>query len=139
MSKGQTTNTSLKKYAEPRNKTGKGGFGDRPQDRNNSGQRSREVVETAAQLRALYVKVLHEPINAPLNNEMSNMEFIARQHVKAAKQGIREERETMFDRIWGKSNQRVDLTSSDGSMTPQAVMFVPFVNNANDCTDTDSA
>lgn len=108
------------------NKTGKGGFKDNPANRNNAGQRKREQVQTAAQARELYVAVLHEPIGTQPNPQMSNLEMIVRQHVQAAKKGDERARETMFDRIWGKAIQQLDHTSSDGTMTPQAVMFVPW-------------
>jgi len=94
--------------------------------RNNAGQRSAEAVATSAQARTLYVQVLNEQINAPLSAEMSNLEYIVRKHVRAAKDGDAQQREQMFDRIWGKAVQEVDLKSSDGSMTPGAVMFIPY-------------
>lgn len=111
----------------------KGAAKDDPR-RNNAGQRNAAAVATAAQLRELYVQLLNQMINEPLPIEMSNLELIARQHLKAAKQGNSDEREKMLDRIWGKATQAVDLISSDGSMTPKAVMFVPY-----DGTDTDNS
>jgi hypothetical protein len=108
------------------NKTGKGTFkkGDDPR-RNNAGQRDKKAVETAAEYRSLIVQILHEPHGTPLPAEMTNLEVIARVHVANSKKES-DEREKLLDRIWGKANQPIDLTSSDGSMTPGAVTFVPY-------------
>jgi hypothetical protein len=127
------------KFTGKKKPRGKPFTGNNDPRNNRAGQRSREVVQTSAQARALYVQVLHEPISTPPEPTMSNLEMIVRRHVQDAKKGDAQAREQMFDRIWGKANQPIDLTSSDGSMTPQAVMFVPFVNNANASKDSDSA
>lgn len=104
--------------------------------RNNAGQRNREVVATASQARDLYVKLLHEAINQPIDKDMTNLELICRQHVKSARNGDQDARELLFNRIWGKASQPMDLTSSDGSMTPlpAAFTFIPYVK-----PDTDSS
>lgn len=119
------------------NKTGKGTFkkGDDSR-RNNAGQRNATAVATAAQARELYVQLLNEPVNTPISPTMSNLELICRQHVKAAKAGVADEREKLFDRIWGKASQPIDLTSSDGSMTPQAITFIPY-QGTNDSNEPD--
>ena len=102
----------------PKNGTGgqfkKGEAKDDPR-RNNAGQRSREVVATAAQARELYVRVLHEPINTPPDGGMTNLELIVRQHVAAAKKGDAAAREQMLDRIWGKAIERQEISGPDGS------------------------
>lgn len=73
--------------------------------RNRHGQRNAAAVATAAQIRALYIEVLHEMESAPLmpDAEMSNLERIVRQHVAAALAGDARARERMLDRIFGKA------------------------------------
>lgn len=112
------------------NKTGKGGFKDNPKNRNTAGQRSREVVATAAQARALYVQLLHEPHGAPLPDEISNLEVIVRQHVAAAKKGDATAREQMFDRIWGKALQPIG--GPDGDAIKILVEYADAENNTSE-------
>jgi hypothetical protein len=73
--------------------------------RNTRGQRNAAAVATAAEIRALYVQVLHEQAAAPVSllNGGSNLELIVRCHVNAALTGSQTARETMFDRIFGKT------------------------------------
>lgn len=118
-----TNSTGVKK--KPRGKPFTGKADPR---RNTAGQRNKAAVETAVQARALYVQVLNEPDTKPAESA-SNLEVIVRRHVHNARNGDANERELIFDRIWGKANQPIDLTSSDGSMTPQAVTFIPFRGN----------
>lgn len=125
----QTTNASLKKYAAPRNKTGKGGFGDRPQDVNRSGQRNKAAVQTAAQYRDFLVEVLQKPFNSAPPDEPTYLEWMAYKHVAAAAGGDGSAREQLLDRIWGKSNQPIDLSNSDGSLRPTSYQFVPYVSD----------
>ncbi len=73
--------------------------------RNRHGQRNAKAVATAAAIRALYIEVLHELESAPMppDAEMSNLEGIVRRQVVAASAGNRVARETMLDRIFGKT------------------------------------
>jgi hypothetical protein len=99
--------------------------------RNNAGQRSREVVATSAQARALYVQVLHEDINITPAAGMSNLELIVRLHVQAAKRGDADEREKMFDRIWGKAIQGVSVGGTDGGPL-EIILREVTINHADD-------
>lgn len=100
--------------------------------RNNDGQRSKEVVQTVAQARALYVQVLAEPPEAQTKPQ-TKLEEIVRQHVTLAKGNdaiANAAREQMFDRLWGKSAQPV--TGPDGGPIPMAFQFVPYAGNDTD-------
>lgn len=106
-----TTNASAKK---PRGKpfvkddARRGaGFEARPEDRNNAGQRSAEVVRTAAQYRDYLVEMLHRPLDAPKPETVTYLQLMAHNQVKAAAEGNSDEREKLLDRIWGKSTQPV--------------------------------
>lgn len=133
-----TTNTSARK---PRGKPFKKGedarrgptLAERPQDANRLGQRKPHVVATASQARDLYVQVLHETINTAPDPAMSNLELIVRQHVAAAKQGNSDARELLFDRIWGKSTQPMEMKAEMNGRVEVALIEVtaPPVN-AND-------
>lgn len=101
--------------------------------RSNAGQRSREAVQTAAQMRDMIVQVLNEPakVELPPAEQLSKLEVSVRQAVNRAMTGDTAEFHRLMDRIWGKANQQVDVTSSDGSMTPQVVQFIPYVSADN--------
>ncbi len=94
---GNTAKTAGKKKPRGKAFTGSG------DPRNNRhGQRSREVVALAAQARALYVQILHEPDGTVPSHPMNNLERIVRDQVVKAARGVAPERELMLDRIWGK-------------------------------------
>lgn len=90
---------------------------------NRSGQRNAGAVATATAMREMYVQVLAEPMDAPPVEAQSKVEAIVRQHVTAAANGDAHARETLLDRIFGKSTQHVEGTNST---TPKAVQFVPY-------------
>jgi membrane-bound ClpP family serine protease len=71
--------------------------------RNRRGQRNAAAVATAAEIRALYIEVLHEMEHAPdtPGRVMSNLERVVRRHVALA--GDERAREQMLDRIFGKA------------------------------------
>ena len=110
---------------KPRGKAFTSGEDDR---RNCNGQRNAAAIETATQIRALYVQVLAEDAATPTPDPatLSNLERIVRRHVELAMSGDARARETMMDRIWGRALQPMDFASSDGSMTPKAVQFIPY-------------
>jgi hypothetical protein len=73
--------------------------------RNAHGQRNAAAVALSAELRKLYLQVLAEPANQSETERERNcdkLELIVRRHVQAAA-GNDRARETLFDRIWGKS------------------------------------
>lgn len=118
--KGISTNAAKQK---PRGKafTGK----DDPR-RNNHGQRNAAAVATLAETRALYVKILNEKVGTPVDKDMSNLELIVRQQVAGAKKGDDLKREKMFDRIWDKTTQPVDVDGTlrhehSGSITVEQI------------------
>lgn len=133
--KSATTNTSPKARPGNRNnKTGKGGFGDRPQDVNRAGQRNKAAVQTQAQARAIYVQVLNEPFagNAVPPKDATVLEYAIRKQVKKAMEGDTGELERILDRVWGKSTQPHELTGKDGEPIPVAFSFVPYAGNNSD-------
>ncbi len=90
-------------------------FESRDARRNRNGQRNAAAVATAAQIRALYVAILNEGAGAgagaveaaPGDGQCSNLEQVVRRHVAAALAGDGAARETMFDRIWGRTLQPI--------------------------------
>jgi len=106
--KKQAINTSLKKYAEPRNKTGKGGFKDNPENRNAAGQRSAAVVRTAAEYRDYLIDVMHKKLNTPPSEDASYMEVMAFTQVRNAVNDPAQ-REDLLNRIWGKATQQINV------------------------------
>jgi hypothetical protein len=115
---------ALKK--KPRGKAFEAG---RDARRNANGQRNAAAVATAAAMREMYLQVLAEPIGSEPVEAQSKIEEIVRQHVSAATAGDAHARETLLDRIWGKSLQPLDVTSSDGTMTPTSYQFIPYDGN----------
>lgn len=112
--KKQTTNASLKKYAEPRNKTGKGGFGDRPEDRNNNGQRNKASVSFSKQLRQLIVEIGEEETTLPNGKKMSKIEGVVRAAYNEAIKGDAPARNFIAERVEGKAMQPLELTGPNG-------------------------
>jgi len=97
---------------------------------NQNGQRSAAAVRTAAEMRELYVKFLHQPIGElkPSPNA-TIMETIALRHLLSAVNGSADEREKLYDRIWGKSTEKVDASINgtmkyehSGNLTIQAAL-----------------
>ena len=99
---------------------------------NRNGQRSAAVVRTQAEMRELYVKVLHERGDElKPNPDATNMETIVRRHVLAAVNGDAAQREQVIDRIWGRATAPVELSGKDG--TPLEIVFREVLTiNAND-------
>jgi len=73
--------------------------------RNCYGQRNAAAVATAAEIRELYIQVLHLKAGTPPppDAEMSKLERIVWQHVMRAMAGDRRACEQMLDRIFGKA------------------------------------
>ncbi len=74
--------------------------------RNLRGQLDGVSVARWAQVRALYVQVLHEPCNATPIAPAHSLEAIVRAQVEAAMQGDAQAREAMFNRIFGRVGRR---------------------------------
>ena len=86
--------------------------------RNAHGQRNAAAVATAAQIRALYIAVLNEVEGAgavEADGQHSNLERVVRRHVASALAGSGAARETMLDRIWGRSLQPIEHAGADGA------------------------
>lgn len=105
--KKQTTKASLGKYAEPRNKTGKGGFGDRPEDRNNHGQRSASTVAFGRSLRELIVQVGEEELTLKDGRKISQIEGVVRAAYRQAIAGDAPARSFIAERVEGKVTQPI--------------------------------
>lgn len=132
--KKQTTNAGLKKYAEPRNKTGKGGFtgADDPR-RNNNGQRSAEAVAFGKSLRELIVTVGEEVTTLPDGRKISKIEGVVRAAYRQAIEGDANARSFIAERVEGKVTQPTEHTGKNGGAIPLAIQFIPY-----DSTDTDN-
>lgn len=112
---GLTTNTSQKQRGGNKNPTGKGGFGDRPQDRNNNGQRSAEVVAFGRSLRELIVTVGEEVTTLPDGRKISKIEGVVRAAYRQAIEGDASARSFIAERVEGKVTQPTELTGKDGA------------------------
>jgi len=106
MATKETGTNAAKPKGKPRGKGKPFVTGD--ERRNQNGQRSAAAVRTAAEMRDLYVAVLHEK-NADLKPDpnATNMETVVRRHVLAACNGDAGQREQLIDRIWGRATQPV--------------------------------
>lgn len=128
--KDLTTNASKRRGGN--NKTGKGGFGDRPETINRAGQRNKAAVRTATEYRDYLIEILAKEISEPLPEKPTYLQKIAYEHVMRAAKGDDAEREKLLDRIWGKSTQPV--SGPDGDAIRILVEYADAQNNASQAT-----
>lgn len=106
------------------NKVGKQFTGKDDPRGNRNGQRNKAAVRTQAEMRDLYVVVLHERGDElKPNPNATNLETIVRRHVLAAVNGDAAQREDLLDRIWGKALQQ--MSGPDGKDLFPTVVLLP--------------
>lgn len=99
--------------------------------RHKDGTKSSAAVAFNKQIRQIIVEVGDETVNA--NGQMiSRIEGAVRGMYQQAAKGNVPAFNALVERVEGKALQIVDLTSSDGSMKPAAVTFIPYVSNDSD-------
>ena len=87
-----------------------------------SGQVRREKADILKALRML----MDDKVEDEEGNKITRAERIAMKVVEKAEDGDLGFVKELLDRIYGKPAQTVDMQSSDGSMTPTALMPVSF-------------
>lgn len=114
------------------NPTGKGGFGDRPQDINRGGFTAEQRAEHQRQ-HDLALKIRAKQLDAvnAVADKLADLpeEFITTVITPAINSLIAD----AMDRNGGKPKQAVDLSSEDGTMTPQVIERV-IVKPGDDAT-----
>lgn len=118
------------------NPTGKGGFQERPQDRSD-GRWDKE-----SSISYQYQKLMRlSPKDLATFKPETVAQEIALARIKAAKRqdsGLPDTKE-ISDRTEGKAPQAIDLTSSDGSMTPTVIIEGVYANKPNFRPDNSAA
>lgn len=114
------------------NPTGKGGFGDHPENRNPGGWKKEESI-------SYQYNLIGRMSDEELENFVPKTQFqkIALARVKQARDeryGLPDAKE-LADRTEGKPSQAIDMTSKGESIN---VLAVEFVNGNNTNTDKDS-
>lgn len=112
------------------NPTGKGGFQDHPELRSPGGWK-KEMVFSYQYRRFMNMTTaeLKEYSSRP-DTKRTVVEDLAYSRVIAAKKSLPDVKE-MTDRTEGKAPQNIDLTSSDGSMTPTVIIESSYGNKPN--------
>lgn len=114
----------------PPNPTGKGGFGEHPENRNPGGWKKENTISYQ------YNRFLNmTPEELKAYNDVPDKERtvamdIAYSQVLASRKSLPHTRE-ITDRTEGKAAQAIDLTSSDGSMTPTVIIESTYGNKPN--------
>ena len=98
-----------KKRGGNNNPTGKGGFGERPEARNNNGQRSAVVVAFGRSLRELLVEVGEEATTLSDGRKITKIEGVVRAAYKQAIEGDAAARTFIVERVEGKVTQKLDV------------------------------
>jgi hypothetical protein len=110
------------------NPTGKGGFQERPEDRVDGRWRKEDSISYQ------YNFLMRLPLDQIWNFKPKTVaQDIAFARVRAARDsrlGLGDTKE-ITDRTEGKSPQAIDLTSSDGSMTPTVIIEGVYANSSN--------
>ena len=106
-----------------RNPTGKGGFGDNPQNRNPGGWNKEMVF--SYQYRRFMNMTMNELKEWRLIPDMERkvVEYLAYQAVMRAKNSLRDVQE-ITDRTEGKAPQSIDMTSNGESITTPTVRII---------------
>lgn len=121
------TSKQVKKVPNP---TGKGGFQERPQDRSKGHWDSTMVFSYQyRRFMNMSYKELAEWLAKP-DDEKKVVEDLAYQAVRRSKASLADVRE-ITDRTEGKAPQAIDLTSSDGTMTPQVIIESVYATKPN--------
>lgn len=116
VAKVETTDQVKSKAPNP---TGKGGFGDNPQNRNPGGWKKED---TARYKLEQIIKMNDEEIQDYQNNE-STPTFEKRM-AKAVEEGRWKDIEGMINQIYGKPQESVDVTTQGESVNPYASLTV---------------
>jgi hypothetical protein len=105
-----------KKDGTPANPTGKGGFGDRPEDINRLGVTSEahRAMHAAAEASALAKERMAEALLQEIEAKGASSDV-----VEMIRPEINAFLKEAVDRIAGTAKSSVDLSSEDGSMTPK--------------------
>ena len=122
--------TTTKQVKTPPNPTGKGGFADNPQNRNNGAWKKSDTlrykIEKAS---SLSEAELQEIIDDP--NEAKLIRQFATATLKADWRMIKEITEILY----GKPKESIDLSNQDGTLAPK-IALVEFTNGKSKRTDT---
>lgn len=114
----------------PPNPTGKGGFGDNPQNRNPGGWKKEDTprykLEQMMKLSKADLQEVIDDTSAPLFEQKL---------AKAIQEGRWHEIKEMIQEVYGKPKESVDLTSKGQKLN---VAMVEFVNGSNKDQDTTS-
>lgn len=126
--------TTTKQVAKPHpngklpNPTGKGGFQERPEDRNDGRWNKEDSISYQ------YNKLMRMKPEDIYNFKPETVaQDIALARIRAARDsrlGLGDAKE-ITDRTEGKAPQSIDLTSSDGSMTPTVIIEGHYANKPN--------
>lgn len=130
----RTKDGKLKKGAVI-NPKGKGGFQERPEDRSDGRWSKEDSISYQ------YNKLMRLPFKELANFEPETVaQKIALQRVRTAitNDGLHDTKE-ITDRTEGKAPQAIDLTSSDGSMTPTVIIEGVYANKPNFRPDNSAA
>jgi hypothetical protein len=105
------------------NPTGKGGFGDHPENRNAGGWKPEYVFSYQyRRFMNMTVEELEKYADTPVN-ERTVVEDLAYNRVVAAKQSLPDVKE-ITDRTEGKAQQSIDLTSGGDAFEPVTVRII---------------
>lgn len=97
---------------------------------NLNGQRSAAAVNFSRNIRELIVTVGEEVTTLENGQRISKIEGVVRAAYKQAIAGDSAARLFIAERVEGKAAQQIDLTSSDGSLSPpNAVRIIPYVED----------
>lgn len=117
----ETTN-QVKKVPNP---TGKGGFKERPQDISPGGWRKEDTI--SYQYNYLMRMAPDELYTFKPKTVAQDIALARVRAARDARLGLGDTKE-ITDRTEGKAAQAIDLTSSDGSMTPQVIIENVYAN-----------
>jgi len=104
------TTDQVKKVPNP---TGKGGFQERPQDRNPGGWKKEE---TARYKLELIIKMSDTEIQELIDN--NDTPRFDKNMAIAVQNGEWRELDSMINQVYGKPKESVDISNPDGTMTP---------------------
>lgn len=103
------------------NPTGKGGFGDNPQNRNPGGWKKEESIPYQYNF---FMRMTREELREWVeNNEMTLAQNIAYNRLMAAMKSLPDAKE-VTDRTSGKPSQSIDVTSGGEQLKPTLVEFI---------------